>query len=185
MKPHTARELFCLIDKELERRGLLPEILDYGLPDTEAVPIYGIAWDCIFKVRFGSNEGIYLDVYAEGYLPKDPLSEEDDEHRRIRLGCYKTLYASHDAFRTMAALGAEFALAAGDYIDEHMGEFDLCGYHVRFYKDDVLRTGFTGVGKSELKGFVEKFFSCRDYDYAIVTEQISGHEKRIENLLAS
>ena len=62
-KPFTNKELFNEIVRILKESNKLPDILDYALSDSlnENV-INSYEFDSLFKLDWGRNEGIYLDV---------------------------------------------------------------------------------------------------------------------------
>ena len=116
MKKHTAEDFFNAVNAELKKGRLLPEDLDYGLSNCHEI-LESDDFNVTFKVDWGGSEGIYLDLYLEGYGFKTPL----------RFGCYKTLSESRAAYRTMCLLGADFVFAAKDlarkgFFDEGGGQ---------------------------------------------------------------
>ena len=111
-------ELFRLIDSKLKEEGLLPEILDYGLPTHDPRPVKTMSWDTIGRVSFGSSEGIYLDICLEGDMG-------GGAYERVELGTYKTLLEDKEAFSTMSLLNTEFVFAMRDFVNAHMDDFIL------------------------------------------------------------
>lgn len=87
-------------------------ILDYFLPDTRNSPteITCDAFDFIAIVNFGSNEGIYLDCYAEGRI------SEDGEKGRWHLGTYKTLGTSLSDIQIFGKLSGTLTYFARRYL---------------------------------------------------------------------
>lgn len=94
-------------------------ILDYFLPDTHNGPaeITCDAFDFIAIVNFGSNEGIYLDCYAEGRI------SENGDKGRWYLGTYKTLGTSLSDMQIFAKLGGTLTYFARKYLWENSRRF--------------------------------------------------------------
>ena len=115
-KPYKASELFNEICKQLT----LPDILDYyrgeDLHDEE---IRGYEWDFGNDLEFGTNEGIYLTMYAKS---KD---------KEIMLGMFKTLVTSAEAMHKMASLLADFIIVGTKFVNENLDDFTWSGYNVK------------------------------------------------------
>lgn len=113
----TNVELFKLIDRELDEKGLKDNAcLDYALAPREVFEIRRVEWDTIGIVNFGGNEGIFLDLYARG--------DTGNEQKKIPLGTYKTLRESKEAFKAMGDLNAEFVFAVNSFVNGHLELFD-------------------------------------------------------------
>lgn len=99
----------------------LPEgILDYAKPAPGQIPITGYDWDVWSSLRFGENEGIYLDIGAI-FQP---------EHRIIHLGTSKTLQTDLDAMREMGRLLADIVYTVHELVNNNLDDFDWTGYEV-------------------------------------------------------
>lgn len=162
--PMTNGQLFDIINKQLEADGLIPEILDYSAVDRDSIPIKSYSFDVIGVVNFGGNEGIYLDVYAKGYV------RNADAPETIRLGVYKTLDDSKAAFKIMSDLNAEFVFHARDYINAHLDDFDFIGWKVEFFQEG--ETESQAGYKCYLATQVDKLLrrpQAKKYAYAFVT----------------
>lgn len=120
--PYTTAELFNIIDKKLKENGMLPGILDYGLPEHSDIQIKSYEWDLIGIVNFGGSEGIYLDLYCYG--------NTGNEKDKIPVGTYKTLERSREAYKTMGALCADFVYECFDFVNGNMEDFTWKGYGV-------------------------------------------------------
>ena len=127
-KPFTTVELFNVINERLKKKGVLPDILDYGIETSNAVELRSYQFDVIGIVNFGGSEGIYLDIYADGIV------DDSNTRKKIELGTYKTLHDDIDDFKVMGNLNAEFVFAARKFIDEHLDDFEWSGFEVLFYK---------------------------------------------------
>lgn len=138
-KPFTTVELFNVINELLKKKGVLPDILDYGIEATNPVELRSYQFDVIGIVNFGGSEGIYLDIYADGIV------DNSNTHKKIELGTYKTLRDDIDAFKVMGDLNAEFVFAARKFINEHLDDFEWFGFGVLFYKgnSDQYSFGYT------------------------------------------
>lgn len=103
-------------------------ILDYFLPDTRNSPaeITCDAFDFIAIVNFGSNEGIYLDCYAEGRI------SEDGEKGRWHLGTYKTLGTSLSDIQIFGKLSGTLTYFARKYLWDNAERF-LSDRELRVY----------------------------------------------------
>lgn len=127
-KPYRGNEFFDIIKNVLVETQKLPVILDYSLEDRSAFGYEMIDSEVEMKmdVRFGGSEGIYLDIYLVGVFRQ----MEEHVEEKIRIGTFKTLHESDDAFRMMALLGADFILAAKKYVREHSLDFEWVGFYL-------------------------------------------------------
>ena len=116
-QPYTTAELFNIVNNSLEEKGLLPDILDYGLPEHSEIFIKDYGWDLIGIVNFGSSEGIYLDLFCVG-------ETGNPGRNKVRVGTYKTLYETKEAFKSLGALNAEFVYEVKDFVKSHFEDFD-------------------------------------------------------------
>ena len=104
------------------------EILDYFLPETQGAPteITCDNFDFITKVKFGGNEGIYLNCYAEGCI-------DSDRGRGLwKLGTYKTLGTSLADMQAFGKLGGTLTYFARKYLWENSKRF-LSDRELRVY----------------------------------------------------
>lgn len=99
----------------------LPDILDYALSDSlnENV-INSYEFDSLFKLDWGRNEGIYLDVAITGCF--------DGESKVISLGTFKTLLETDEAMHQMAALEADFVIILNRFVEKNLDDFTWSGY---------------------------------------------------------
>lgn len=162
--PMTNGQLFDIINKQLEADGLIPEILDYSAVDRDSIPIKSYSFDVVGVVNFGGNEGIYLDVYAKGYV------RNADAPETIHLGAYKTLDSSKEAFKIMSDLNVEFVFHARDYITKHIDDFDFIGWKVSLFNEGETESGaeYKCYNASLVAGLLCRPWS-KKYDYALVT----------------
>ncbi len=122
-RPMTTRELFNKIRDILKEKGMLPDILDYGLATDRPVPIRNCDFELKNNLDYGGSEGIYLDLWM--------VSFEDGEKKTCGLGIFKTLDSSGGAMHIMAGLLADFIIEATSYINRNQDDFTWEGADVR------------------------------------------------------
>lgn len=130
-RPMTTQELFNKVQGILKEKGLLPDILDYGIATSKPIPIRTYEFWLKDNLDYGGSEGIYLDLWIE--------YSEDDERIKSGIGTFKTLDDSREAMRTMAALLADFIIEAYAYINAHIDGFTWTGVDVRAIDADGNR----------------------------------------------
>lgn len=86
------------------------------------VDIKDIEFDVLGELKYGANEGIYLDMFLRGII------DESEEEKTVLLCTFKTLDESEEAFYEMAKLQASFILEARKYVNEHRRELVRYGY---------------------------------------------------------
>ena len=101
-RPMTTEELFEKINSILKEKGKIPDILDYGHATSNPVPIRTYEFDLGNSLNYGSNEGIYLELWIKYRV--------ENEKRRAAIGTYKTLYEDDNAMYIMASLLANFII---------------------------------------------------------------------------
>jgi hypothetical protein len=134
--PYTSAELFEITDKALKQQGLLPDILDYGLPTGHPVQIDTYEWDVIGIPNFGGSEGIYLDLYADGIVSK---AGANMKREHVQLGTYKCLGRSKEDFLEMCRLLTEFVFWLTSFLNQNMDRFTWVGYDLTFLNDNGTR----------------------------------------------
>ena len=169
-KLYTNETLFNTVVNLLREKNLLPDILDYDLSDRNITDIRTCEWDCTADLRFGGNEGIYLDVYAEGNL--------GDGKTKTRLGVFKTLYENKEAFYTMAKLQADFIWEVRDFVNENLHDFDWTGYDVEFYRGTEQTMCVWTANKESVDRVLKRRYTY-DFDYAIVIDNETEHKTKI------
>jgi hypothetical protein len=121
-KPMTTAELFKKVCEILKENGQMPEILDYGLAESQPIPMTTYEFEIRNNLDYGGSEGIYLDLWIERYT--------DGEKVQYRLGTFKTLEDSPEAMRTMAQLLADFIVAETRYVNKNLDDFTWEGADV-------------------------------------------------------
>ena len=170
-KPYTARELFWEIHAGLEEKGSLPSSLEYGIPSgKEDRRILTHFWDMTFKVRFGSSEGIYLDLYLSG--EPDGSGEAGD----YLIGTFKTLEEDDESFRQMALLGADFSLETVHWLNGRLDDFTWTGYDVAFLLGGEEKHRMTCYDSLEkIMSYLPAKAEYIRHDSIMITENASGH----------
>lgn len=162
----TNETLFNKILGILKEKNLLPDILDYSLAESYHVKeIKSYEWDTIGIVNFGGSEGIYLDVYAQG--------ETGNGEEKVRLGTFKTLERSREAFYVMAKLQTDFVYETYDFVSDNMEDFEWTGYNINLYRDGKRICGYSTAGKEGLKRILERH---SDFEYAEITDNATCKE---------
>lgn len=174
-KYKTSDDLFREVNESLRAKGLLPEILDYGIPSGLGAPIRDICFNVIGIVDFGGSEGIYLDIYIDGDIGTG-------DTQRLRIGTYKTLEEDKEAFKTMSDLNVEFVFEAKNYVSEHRDELTRTGYKVHFYDGQTLRIGYISPDYGRALECVRKNFErmADRVTHALVINCDTGEEEKIE-----
>ena len=131
----TNKELFNIIIEQLKAGGNYPEnLIEYCLPEYNAVEIKKYEFDTTFQISYGGSEGIYMTIYLSG--------DTGNQTQRTVLGTIKTLLESPEAMRKMAVLGADFIVAATEYVNKHIDVFDFFGTSVSYCNGDKLVTAY-------------------------------------------
>ena len=136
-RPMTAKELFEKIEGILREKGLLPDILDYSLPERDEQPISTYEFCIRNNLDYGGSEGIYLDIGIE-FL-------KDGERVYLGLGTIKTLCTDQTAMWAMAKLLADFIMELHKYVNGHLDDFTWEGFDVYAYDEtgNRLEWGYT------------------------------------------
>lgn len=117
-KPIMTSELFTNIVNILCEKNLLPnDILDYDMATHNNEPITTYYFDFINSLNYGSNEGIYLDLYIE-------IRSQNGSDIVQHLGTFKTLLTSDDAMRKMGILLADFVIEGTRYVNLNIDRFE-------------------------------------------------------------
>lgn len=169
-KLYTNETLFNTIVNILKEKGLLPDILDYDLSDRNITDIKTCEWDCTADLRFGGNEGIYLDVYAEGSLGSG--------NTKTRLGVFKTLGESKEDFYKMAKLQADFIWEVRDFVNQNLHDFDWTGYDVEFYKGGEQTMCVWTAHKESVDRILKRRYKY-DFDYVVVIDNETDYRTKI------
>lgn len=147
IRPITTAELFSKICGILEDGGRMPDdILDYRLATNSPVPIKTYEFAIRNNLDYGSNEGIYLDLWIEFY--------EDNEKQLKELGTFKTLLDSKEAMCVMARLLADFIVEERKIVNANLDDFTWTGI-------DVYPIGMNGVK-------INYGYSCATMEKALI-----------------
>lgn len=130
--PMTTAELFQTVYGILEEKGMLPDILDYGLPAHNPDAIKTYDYELKNSLQYGGSEGIYLDLWIEYH--------EDKQKRGSSLGTFKTLDEGREAMHAMAGLLADFIVEEHGYVNSHCDDFTWVGVNVYGVNETGERT---------------------------------------------
>lgn len=164
-KPLTTSDLFNIIVKRLDKKGKLPDILDYHIGDGDKL-IKTSDWHLYGKVSFGGSEGIYLDIYLEGYL--DSPCDKKAEYLDIHIGCFKTLYADYDSFVAMSILNADFIFEEIEFYNRNRRMFEWVGFNVDCYSNGELKHSWFQYGMPLIEN--EPIFKDDTFDFFVITD---------------
>lgn len=99
-KPMDTAEFFTKICDILNDKGIMPGILDYAIPAHNPVLITTSGFSFRNNLDYGSNEGIYLDIWI--------TFDKGGRNVQKGLGTFKTLLEDGTAMETMGKLLAGF-----------------------------------------------------------------------------
>ena len=172
-RPMTTEELFEKINSILKEKGKIPDILDYGNATSNPVPIRTYEFDLGNSLNYGSNEGIYLELWIKYRV--------ENEERRAAIGTYKTLYEDANAMHTMASLLADFIIEEYSYVNKNLDDFTWEGADVYALKENGERAnwGYTcGTMEAALK---RKDQLLRNHKKVVVRDNATRKEKIYES----
>ena len=148
-KPYTVAELYSIVKEKLKKDGNWPDGIEADYTGSADVKIINDAFDVVPQVYYGSNEGIWLDVFLVGYK----FTSEDTE--RVKLCSARTLAKSREAMRRMAVLGADIEVDLTEFLNLHLENFDRINYSVR----KVDENNYLGFGRcTQSPELAEKYF---------------------------
>lgn len=128
----SKRKIYTVADtgnrllQELKNQGTYPEeFLDYAkvTGDSSMDVCDSDIW-VSGDLRFGNNEGIYLDISLDGYYSID--NPNTCCHKQLLT--FKTLYETKDALYEMAKLQASCMIALREHLAEHADDYERRGY---------------------------------------------------------
>lgn len=131
--PMTTAELFTKISNILKEKGLMPDILDYGLETHNPTPIMSYEFDLKNNLQYGGNEGIYLSFWLD--------YSEGGKIEHYSLGTFKTLREDKEAMHIMAGLLADFVIEEYEYVNSHLDDFTWTGADVQAFDEDGTKRG--------------------------------------------
>lgn len=180
---YTTTELFKLIMAQLKEEGKVPNTLEYAIPDSEKSELRDYEFDVLGVVNYGGNEGIYIDLFYRGNAG---IGFKDRQH----IGTIKTLDRSDEAFHRMAALMADFQIAATRFIAAHLDDFTWTGYDIDYFKQGESKPSRCTTYKGA-KSLDEAVFHAKKtmqasrpprYDKAVITDNATGKTKEAFNV---
>ena len=168
-KPMTTEELFNRIKGILKEKNLLPDILDYGLPTNNPVPVRTYAFDLGSSLAYGGNEGIYLDLWIE--------YSANGGKRTNNLGTFKTLEESKEAMHTMASLLADFIIEEYNYVNANLDDFTWEGADVYLFDGNGKRVNGGYSCCSMERALRKKDGLLKKYPQVIVRDNATREER--------
>lgn len=162
-KALTNAEIFNAIVSRLQRKDMIPEILEYAIPESTVTDIKTDEFTLCSHLDWGASEGIYLDVWLE-------IDDEDQTRIKVGLGTFKTLHDGQLAMRIMARLLADFIFELDRFKAENRSAFEFTGYRVTAYKDGgiAVKPTIWYLNKEMAEQEAEK--SLKKYPVVSVTE---------------
>lgn len=168
-RPMTTEELFNRICGILKEKGKMPDILDYGLPTSNPVPIRTYQFDLRNKLAYGGSEGIYLDLWIEYFANK--------EKQRKKLGTFKTLDESSEAMHIMAGLLADFTIEEYAYVNANIDDFTWEGADVHALDGDGKRCNWGYTCNTMEAALDKKDELLKKYPQIVVRNNETREEK--------
>lgn len=175
-KTYTTTELFRTVNNRLKEKDMLPDILDYSLPESYPVQVMTDDWSCIGRVNFGNCEGIYLDMYLEGCVKGFGSKFEN-----VHIGTFKTLDDDKEAYKTMACLMAEFVFELQELVFEEPDSFINEGFSYKFFRPGSEKPSVAVfyMERDEREQALLKRQS-KLYDRVLIVDNITGEEELVE-----
>lgn len=117
---HILMENVLSLVKESGNYKKAEQIIEYyNSSPAKAVALSNYEFDFISEIRFGSNEGIYLDCWLEGTLSDTQISKSE----RILCGVFKSLNTDLESVQTLAELGGSLTYYAKKYVNKELKRF--------------------------------------------------------------
>ena len=168
-RPMTTEELFNKICGILKEKGKMPDILDYGLPTSNPVPIRMYQFDLRNKRAYGGSEGIYLDLWIEYFANK--------EKQRKGLGTIKTLDESSEAMHIMAGLLADFTIEEYAYVNANIDDFTWEGADVHALDGDGKQCSWGYTCSTMEAALNKKDELLKKYPQVVIRDNSTRKEK--------
>ncbi len=128
--PYKFDEFFNKVTENIE----VPDYIEYVSADRYPTGSNGYApadsyirnyeFDVFTRTAYGSNEGIYTDVYIQG-----KYSAEDSD--TVHIGTIKTLYSGEEYLRKMYDFAATIYIEARNFINLNIEDFTWLGYNIQ------------------------------------------------------
>lgn len=119
-KLKTVQDLGNDLLKQMKAKALCPnDLLDYAVVYPQQEKIYNDEFDLVGDLNYGSNEGIYLDVYIRG-----DFSDKPGKNVRKPVLTFKTLRQDDEALYEMAKLQASCMIAFRSYMYKNASDYE-------------------------------------------------------------
>lgn len=171
-KPMTTEEYFDKVCEILKEKGVMPDILDYGLATHDPVPMKTYEFNIRNNLDYGGSEGIYLDLWIEYY--------EDKEKRICGVGTFKTLRDDKEAMHIMANLLADFVIEERAYVNANLDDFTWEGADVHPLDDAGERLNWGYSCHSMESALKKKDELLKKYPQVIVRDNATRKERIFE-----
>ncbi len=168
-KPMTTEEYFQKVCGILKEKGMLPDILDYGLATHNPIPMKIYEFSVRNNLDYGGSEGIYLDLWIEYY--------ENQEKQTNAIGTFKTLAQSNEAMHIMADLLADFIIEGCAYVNANLDDFTWEGADVHPIDENGKRISWGYSCSSMETALKEKDKLLKKYPQVVVRNNETRKEK--------
>ena len=123
-KLKTVQDLGNDLLAQMKAKNLCPnDLLDYAVVYPQQEKIYNDEFDLVGDLNYGSNEGIYLDVYIRG----DCSDKPGKTVRKLAL-TFKTLRQDDEALYEMAKLQASCMITFRSYMYKNASDYERRGF---------------------------------------------------------
>ncbi len=169
-KPITTKDLFEEVIIKVKANDRWPDIIDYALPERNPVQLKDYHFDPSYSLKYGSCEGIYLNLWLEGKF------EPTGDHKRIYAGTIKTLREDDEAMQTMGILLADLTIETWRWENENIENLDY-GYSVKFDTGYAFRVPDAERARQE----AARELKCNFYPHkwAIIESKETGKTEKI------
>lgn len=164
----STAEYFELICKILEEKGMMPDILDYALPDYNPKDMITCEFDLRSNLDYGGSEGIYLNLWIS--------YEVDGEKASAGIGTFKTLRTDREAMRIMGALLADFIVEQHSYVNAHLDDFEWSGVKVYVYNEKGEKSKWSYSCKDMAQAIQKKDWLLNKYPVVILRDNTTHRE---------
>lgn len=177
-KPMTTADLFNKICKILEKKSLMPEILEYALDEKyHNYEIKNYEFDFDLTLEYGGNEGIYLNCAINGNIGIG------QECKRYSLGTFKTLREDREAMYIMAKLYADFVVEGSQFVNDNLDNFTWIGADVSAYDENgTYKIGYSCKKNDKAKETAAELL--KKYPKVVLRYNDTREEKVFENMEA-
>lgn len=175
-EPMDTAEFFTKICGILDGKGIMPGILDYAVPAHNPVLITTSGFSFRNNLDYGSNEGIYLDIWI--------TFDKGGRNIQKGLGTFKTLLEDGAAMETMGRLLAGFIVEGYQYINSNPDNFNWEGIDVYAFDSNGNKAGFSYSCKNMDSAVCRKDRLLKKYPRVAIRDNATHNEKFYEGGIA-